>query len=220
MTSNKNIYNVMIVDDHALFRDGLKLLLNSFPNFKVVAEASNGEEFLQTLELIPVDIVLLDIEMPILNGIEATKIAIKKQANLKIITLSMYGDEEYYYKMIEAGASGFLLKDSDIDEVHSALNAVVEGKSYFSQELLQNLINNLKNQDENTKETFDLSAREIEIIDLICQGLSNIEIGEKLFLSKRTVEKHRANILEKTNSKNTASLVMLAIKNKIVDVEQ
>ncbi|MCK9255454.1 MAG: response regulator transcription factor [Bacteroidales bacterium] len=218
MTSNKNIYNVMIVDDHALFRDGLKLLLNSFPNFKVVAEASNGEEFLQTLELIPVDIVLLDIEMPILNGIEATKIAIKKQANLKIITLSMYGDEEYYYKMIEAGASGFLLKDSDIDEVHSALNAVVEGKSYFSQELLQNLINNLKNQDENTKETFDLSAREIEIIDLICQGLSNIEIGEKLFLSKRTVEKHRANILEKTNSKNTASLVMFAIKNKIVSI--
>ncbi|NLB85912.1 MAG: response regulator transcription factor [Bacteroidales bacterium] len=208
----------MIVDDHALFRDGLKLLLNSFPNFKVVAEASNGEEFLQTLELIPVDIVLLDIEMPILNGIEATKIAIKKQANLKIITLSMYGDEEYYYKMIEAGASGFLLKDSDIDEVHSALNAVVEGKSYFSQELLQNLINNLKNQDENTKETFDLSAREIEIIDLICQGLSNIEIGEKLFLSKRTVEKHRANILEKTNSKNTASLVMFAIKNKIVSI--
>lgn len=208
----------MIVDDHALFRDGLKLLLNSFPNFKVVAEASNGEEFLQTLELIPVDIVLLDIEMPILNGIEATKIAIKKQANLKIITLSMYGDEEYCYKMIEAGASGFLLKDSDIDEVHSALNAVVEGKSYFSQELLQNLINNLKNQDENTKETFDLSAREIEIIDLICQGLSNIEIGEKLFLSKRTVEKHRANILEKTNSKNTASLVMFAIKNKIVSI--
>ncbi len=220
MKTIKKTYNLMIVDDHALFRNGLKLILSSLPNFKVVAEASNGEEFLNTLDLIPVDIVLMDIEMPVLNGIEATKLALKKQPNLKIITLSMYGDEEYYHKMIDAGASGFLLKDSDIDEVHSALNSVAEGKSYFSQELLRNLIKNFQNQDENPKETFDLSAREVEIIDLICQGFSNIEIGEKLFLSKRTVEKHRANILEKTNTKNTASLVMFAIKNKIVDVEQ
>lgn len=218
MTTKNNSYNIIIVDDHALFRKGLKLLLNSFGDFKVVAEASNGIEFLETLDVIPVDIALLDIDMPEMDGIEAAEKALKKYPNLKIITLSMYGDEEYYSKMVETGVSGFLLKDSDIDEVHAALTSVIEGKNYFSQELLQNLIRSLKNQDEQPKDFYDLSAREIEIILLICQGFSNIEIGEKLFLSKRTVEKHRANILEKTDTKNTASLVMFAIKNKIVNV--
>lgn len=213
-----NIYNVMIVDDHALFRNGLKLLLNSFKEFKVVAEASNGTEFLNTIDVLPVDVVLLDIDMPEMNGIEAAQKALHKFPELKIITLSMYGDEDYYYKMVEAGVCGFLLKDSDIDEVHAALCSVIEGKNYFSQELLQNLLRNIKNTEDNPTEIFDLSAREIEIIALICQGLSNVEIGEKLFLSKRTVEKHRANILEKTDTKNTASLVMFAIKNKIVVV--
>ncbi len=217
-TNNSKTYNVMIVDDHALFRNGLKLLLNSFSNFKVVAEASNGVEFLEVLDIIRVDIVLMDIEMPLMNGFEASQKAIEKFPDLKIITLSMYGDEDYYYKMIEAGVSGFLLKDSDIDEVHTALISVSEGKNYFSQELLQNLIKNFRSQDDNLKTLFDLSSREIEIVSLICHGLSNNEIGDKLFLSKRTVEKHRANILEKTNSKNTASLVMFAIKNKIVEI--
>lgn len=217
-TNNSKTYNVMIVDDHALFRNGLKLLLNSFSNFKVVAEASNGVEFLEVLDIIRVDIVLMDIEMPLMNGFEASQKAIEKFPDLKIITLSMYGDEDYYYKMIEAGVSGFLLKDSDIDEVHAALISVSEGKNYFSQELLQNLIKSFRDQDDNQKNLFDLSSREIEIVSLICQGLSNNEIGDKLFLSKRTVEKHRANILEKTNSKNTASLVMFAIKNKIVEI--
>jgi DNA-binding NarL/FixJ family response regulator len=218
MTTKNNAYNIIIVDDHALFRKGLKLLLNSFGDFKVVAEASNGYEFLENLDVIPIDIALLDIDMPEMDGIEAAEKALKKYPSLKIITLSMYGDEEYYSKMVEAGVCGFLLKDSDIDEVHAALTSVIEGKNYFSQELLQNLIRSLKNQDEQPKDFYDLSAREIEIISLICQGLSNIEIGEKLFLSKRTVEKHRANILEKTDTKNTASLVMFAIKNKIVTV--
>lgn len=218
MTTKNSVYNVMIVDDHALFRNGLKLLLNSFNDFKVITEAANGVEFLEILDVIPVDVVLLDIDMPEMDGIEAAQRALKKFPTLKIITLSMYGDEEYYSKMVEAGVSGFLLKDSDIDEVHSALCSVIEGKNYFSQELLQNLIRSLKNQDEQPKEFYDLSAREVEIISLICQGFSNVEIGEKLYLSKRTVEKHRANILEKTETKNTASLVMFAIKNKIVAV--
>ncbi|MDR2009644.1 MAG: response regulator transcription factor [Bacteroidales bacterium] len=217
MTKDK-IFNVMIVDDHALFRNGLKLLLNSYNDFNVVAEASNGIEFLDSVDVLPIDVVLLDINMPEMDGVEAAQIALKRNPELKIVTLSMYGDENYYYKMVEAGVAGFLLKDSDIDEVHSALRSVVEGRSYFSQELLQNLLKNIKNTSEQTKSVSELSDREIEIILLICQGYSNAEISEKLFLSKRTVEKHRANILEKTNTKNTASLVMYAIKNKIVDV--
>jgi DNA-binding NarL/FixJ family response regulator len=215
---NDTVYNIMIVDDHALFRNGLKLLLSTYSEFKVIAEASNGIEFLNCLDVIPVDIVLLDIDMPEMNGITAAQIALKKFPDLKIVTLSMYGDEDYYYKMVEAGVSGFLLKDSEIDEVYSALCNVIEGKNYFSQELLQNLLRSLKNSSDQPKEISDLSEREIEIIALICQGLSNVEISEKLFLSKRTVEKHRANILEKTNNKNTASLVMFAIKNRIVEV--
>lgn len=218
MMKSKNTYNIMIVDDHALFRNGLKLLLNSQDDFNVVSEASNGIEFLESLELLPIDIVLLDINMPEMDGVQAAQIALKKNPDLKIITLSMYGDEEYYYKMVEAGVSGFLLKDSDIDEVYSALRSVIDGKNYFSQELLQNLLKNIKNSTEQSKEVSELTEREIEIILLICQGFSNIEISEKLFLSKRTVEKHRANILEKTNTKNTASLVMFAIKNKIVEL--
>ncbi len=218
MMTKNSVHNVMIVDDHALFRNGLKLLLNSFKDFKVVAEAANGLEFLNTIDVLPIDVVLLDIDMPEMNGIEAAQKALLKFPDLKIITLSMYGDEDYYYKMVEAGVCGFLLKDSDIDEVYAALCSVIEGKNYFSQELLQNLLRNIKNTDDSPAEILDLSSREIEIIALICQGLSNLEIGEKLFLSKRTVEKHRANILEKTDTKNTASLVMFAIKNKIVAV--
>ncbi len=217
MKSNKQ-YNIMIVDDHALFRNGLKLLLNAFDNFKVVAEASNGLEFLETIKVIPVDVVLLDIEMPEMDGIKAAQKALKEKPDLKIITLSMYGDEEYYYKMVEAGVVGFLLKDSDIDEVHAALVSVMDGKNYFSQDLLQNLIYTLKTTSDKVVDTGDLSPREVEIISLVCKGMSNAEISEELFLSKRTVEKHRANVLEKTNTRNTASLVMYAIKNRIVQV--
>lgn len=217
MKSNKP-YNIMIVDDHALFRNGLKLLLNSFDNFKVVAEASNGLEFLETVNVLPIDVVLLDIEMPEMDGIKAAQKALKEKPDLKIITLSMYGDEEYYYKMVEAGVVGFLLKDSDIDEVYAALVSVMDGKNYFSQDLLQNLIYTLKTTNDKVVDTGDLSPREVEIISLVCKGMSNAEISEELFLSKRTVEKHRANILEKTNTRNTASLVMYAIKNRIVQV--
>jgi DNA-binding NarL/FixJ family response regulator len=217
MNDNK-VYNIIIVDDHALFRNGLKLLLNTSPKFKVIGEASNGKEFINLLNIVPVDIVLLDIQMPEMNGIEAAQIALKNCPNLKIITLSMYGDEEYYYKMVNLGVCGFLMKDSDIDEVFKALNSVVEGKNYFSQELLQNIIKNIHGNNPDEIVLKHLTQREIEIIQLICQGYSNMEIGEKLFLSKRTVEKHRANIMEKTNTNNTASLVMFAIKHNIVKI--
>ncbi len=207
----------MIVDDHALFRHGLKLILNSQSDFKVVSEASNGIEFLRNIEIVPVDVVLLDIAMPEMNGIEAAEIALKKFPDLKIIALSMYRDEDYYNKMLEKGVSGFLLKESGIDEVFTAIRSVIDGKSYFSQELLLNLIRNISNVT-NKPKINNLSERELEIVTLICQGLSNQEIAEKLFLGKRTVEKHRANILIKTDTKNTASLVMYAIRNGIVEI--
>lgn len=209
---------IIIVDDHVLFRNGLVLLLNSNVDFEVIAEASNGKEFLEILKEMTPDIVLMDISMPEMDGVKATELAIEKNPELKIITLSMFGDEEYYYKMMDAGACAFLLKESDIDEVYSAIYNVMDGNSFFSKELLQNLISNFKDEDSVHDLVKELSEREIEITVLVCDGLSNQEIAEKLFLSKRTVEKHRANILTKLNLKNTASLVMFAIKNKLVNL--
>jgi len=207
--------HIMIVDDHKLFRDGLKLLLKSHPFICEISEASSGEEFLEYLPKIKPDVVIMDISMPGMNGIDATKKAIGMMPNLKVIALSMYGDEEYYSNMISAGAKAFLLKNSDIDEVYNAILSVCEGRNYFSQEIMYNLVKNIS-QVKKTVTTPDLTEREIEILFFICKGLSNQEIGDKLFISKRTVDKHRANILEKTGNNNTASLVMWAIKSGII----
>lgn len=210
-----NSIQLMIVDDHKLFRDGLKLLLKNQSFISDIFEASSGDEFLELLPLIKPDIVVMDIAMPGMNGIDATRKAIELFPDIKIIALSMYADEQYYSNMIAAGAKAFLLKNSDIEEVQNAIVSVCEGKNYFSQEIMYNLVKNI-NQVKKTINTPDLTERELEILFLICKGLSNQEIGDSLFISKRTVDKHRANILEKTNNNNTASLVMWAIRNGLV----
>jgi DNA-binding NarL/FixJ family response regulator len=208
---------IVIADDHQLFRNGLKILLAAFPEFEVIGEASNGEEFLSLIKNLPADVALMDINMPEMDGIETVKRAVKICNNLNIIALSMYSEEEYYYKMVDAGAKGFLLKDSNISEVKEAILTVRNGGSYFSQELLHNVIQKIKRREHENKSA-NLSKREIEILLKICEGLSNQEIAETLFISKRTVDKHRANLLGKTNSKNTASLMVFAIKNKLIEI--
>ena len=124
---------IIICDDHQLFRNGLKILLNAFPEFEVIGEASNGEEFLKIIKNIKADVALMDINMPEMDGIEATRKGLKINPDLNIIALSMYGEEEYYYKMVDAGAKGFLVKDSDISEVREAVLSIMKGGSYFSQ---------------------------------------------------------------------------------------
>jgi DNA-binding NarL/FixJ family response regulator len=208
---------IIITDDHQLFRNGLKILINAFPEFEVTGEASNGEEFLSMLKNTQADVVLMDINMPEMDGIEATRKGLKLCPGIDIIALSMYGDEEYYYKMVDAGAKGFLLKDSDISEVKEAILTVRKGGSYFSQELLYHVIQKIKHREHESKSA-NLSKREKEILIKICEGLSNQEIAETLFISKRTVDKHRANLLGKTNSKNTASLILFAIRNKLIEI--
>ena len=211
---------VILADDHTLFRNGLKFLINSKDDFKVCAEVSNGVELLDALSKTQFDIVLLDISMPEMDGFEAAEKIKELYPDLPIITLSMFGEEEYYFKMVGIGVKGFLLKNSDFDEVYNALVAVMAGGSYFSQELLLNLVNNLQvaSIPSETENEDSLSEREKEILILICKGLSNKEIGEQLFISKRTVDKHRANILVKTNCKNTANLVVYAITNNIAEL--
>lgn len=215
---NNDSRKIILVDDHTLFRNGLRILLNALPDYLVVGEAANGQEFIELLDNTTADLVLLDIDMPVMDGIEAANLALQKFPELKIITLSMYGEEDYYYKMVDAGVKGFLLKNSDMKEVKSALETVYEGGNYFSSELLQNLISSLRTNSKNKEPQTELSDREIEILILICQGLSNQEIADQLFISKRTVDKHRANILEKSECKNTAQLVMYAIKNQLVEI--
>lgn len=209
---------IILVDDHALFRSGLRILLDNLEEYTISGEAANGLEFLNLLEKQQPDLVLLDIDMPVMDGIEAARRALAKYPDLKIITLSMYGEEDYYYKMVDAGVKGFLLKNSDINEVKTALKTVLEGGSYFSSELLQTLVNSLRSITQHHEKQNVLSERETEILILICQGYSNQEIADQLFISKRTVDKHRANILEKSESKNTAQLVMYAIKNQLVEI--
>ncbi|MCK5822848.1 MAG: response regulator transcription factor [Bacteroidales bacterium] len=214
----KNQIAVIIVDDHTLFRNGLKILLNNFENIKIVGEASDGKEYLDKINTIKSDIVLMDINMPVMDGIEATKKSLEKFPDQKIIALSMYGDAEYYYKMIDAGVKGFLLKNSDITEVVDAIEKVNVGENYFSQELLYNVVKNINPAEKIKNQQIKLSKRELEVLEQICKGLSNQEIADVLSISKRTVDKHRANLLSKTQSKNTASLVMYAIENKLVDM--
>jgi DNA-binding NarL/FixJ family response regulator len=209
---------VTLVDDHALFRNGLKILLSANPEISVISEAANGKEFLETIKHKLPHIVLMDINMPVMDGVEATQEAMEKYPDLKIIALSMFGEEDYYYRMINAGVKGFLLKNSEINEVIEAIRQVEKGNSYFSQELLYNVIKSFKPHKEVETELAALSKRELQVLEEICKGLSNQEIADNLFISKRTVDKHRANLLSKTNSKNTANLIMYAIKNKLIAI--
>ncbi len=211
---------IALVDDHSLFRRGLKMLLASRPDFKVVAEASSGEEFLELLDEAQPDVVFMDYSMGGMNGAETTERALERMPELKIISLTMFGDNAYYSRMASSGAKGFLLKDSEFDEVVEAVCTVCEGGNYFSALLLESISQTLRSADSlPIVDQHDmLSDREVEILVGICQGLSTQEIADKLFISKRTVDKHRANILEKSGCKNTASLVVYAIKSGLVEV--
>ncbi len=209
-------YRIVLVDDHSLFRSGLKGLLERYAGCSVVAEAGDGEEFLKLVPDLEADVVFMDFSMPGLDGAQTTERALARRSDLKIITLSMFGEESYYQRMVEAGARGFLLKDSDMGDVIEAIETVVGGGSYFSPALLASLAGRMRTRDEADDE--QLSSREREILVAVCRGLSNQEIADELFISKRTVDKHRANILEKTGCKNTASLVVYAIKNHIVEL--
>jgi DNA-binding NarL/FixJ family response regulator len=208
---------IALVDDHTLFRDGLGRLLATDERFEVVGEASSGKEFLELWPTIGADVVFMDIDMPGMGGIEASERLLALDPEARIIALSMHGEQEYYFAMVEAGAKGFLLKNSSFDEVATAVEVVAGGGTYFSQELLSSLVTALRYSGEVTHGEA-LSEREAEILPLICQGFSNQQIGDRLFISKRTVDKHRANILDKTGCKNTASLVVFAVKNNLIEI--
>ena len=209
---------IVLVDDHSLFRNGLRGLLEHCAACSVVGEAGSGEELLALLPDIEADIVFMDFAMPGIDGAQATERALALRPDLRIIALSMFGEESYYTRMVEAGARGFLLKDSEIDDVIEAIDTVMAGGSYFSPRLLASLTGRMRSREREEIPDEQLSAREREILVAVCRGLSNQEIADELFISKRTVDKHRANILEKTGCKNTAALVVYAIRHGIVEL--
>ena len=210
---------IILVDDHSLFRSGMRGLLDRYDGIRVVGEASTGEEFLAMLPATEADVVFMDFAMPGMNGAETTEKALALEPGLKVITLSMFGDENYYSRMVQAGAKGFLMKDSPMDEVLRAIETVAAGGTYFCEEVLRSLASRMQTAVSGYEGSDErLSTREIEILVCVCRGLSNQEIADELFISKSTVAKHRANILEKTGCKNTASLVVYAVRHGLVDV--
>ena len=209
--------DIYIVDDHALFREGLKLLLRNLPFIGTLYEAGNGAEFVEGLKQHPVNVALVDIEMSVMNGINAARIAREIQPSVKILALSMYSDKNYYLSMIEAGACGFLLKNSNFEEVEKAIIDVCNDKSYISIEILNDILKHSGKTENSATET-GLTDRETEVLVLICKGFTNSEIADRLVVSKRTVDKHRENLLLKTQSKNTANLVIYAIKSGILHI--
>jgi DNA-binding NarL/FixJ family response regulator len=212
------LYKIIVVDDHEVFRMGLKLLLGMINGVIVIGEAANGKEFLDICEKQEPDLVFMDINMPVLDGINATERALKKYPDLKIIALTTFGDSDTFDRMIFAGVEGFMLKNSGFNDFKSAIEKVMKGGNYFSEELLMNFTKNIIASKIKEKEKLpELTRREKEILKLICAGHSNQKIGEELFISSRTVEKHKTNLLCKTETSNTVNLILYAIKHKIVE---
>jgi two-component system, NarL family, response regulator NreC len=210
---------VLLADDHAVTRAGLRLLLERQPNIEVVGEAENGRELIELAAGLTPDIAVVDIAMPNLNGIEATRQIVAKQPRLSVVILSMYSDETYVMRALEAGARAFLLKDSAIADLMSAVEAVSQGKSFFSPKisriLAEDYVRTLKQR--NAADTYELlTSREREIIQLLAEGKTNKEVAALLNISVYTVETHRNKILQKLGLHNTAELVLYAVRKRII----
>lgn len=209
---------VLIVDDHEFFRHGLKMVINRLKYAHIVGEAANGEDFLKMIPAKKPDIVLMDIQMPLMNGIEATEKAMEKYPDLKVVALTMFEDEEYLQRMIDAGAKGFLLKNITRDVLDQALQAISSGNNYYSPELLEFFTRRVSKDHKDDEGDIHFTRREKEVLQLLCDGLSNKEIADKLYISERTVVGHKSNLLSKTNCKSTIGLLSFAIKNKLVEI--
>jgi len=214
---------IILVDDEVLFRKGIYFLLQREENIEIIFEASNGDELINYLKKNDAhpDIILMDLKMPLLNGVEATKIIRNDFPEIKIIALTSYNTDSFISNMIKIGASSYLLKNATPTEMISTINQVFE-KGFFYNETIFEIINRQNISNFKPKSQFteiSLTTREREVLELICQQMSAVEIAEKLFISTRTVEGHRNNLLLKTEAKNIAGLVVFAIQNNIVLIE-
>lgn len=211
-----NVIRVAIAEDQRLFRECLIPILNNFDNIEVVFEASNGREMLTQLRQSPVSphVVLLDLTMPEMNGLETTEVLKKEFPDLKIIILSVHNEERHIVRMVGMGVHGYLVKNAELTEVRSAIESVYDKGFYFNETVLKALQNGMtQKKTKHFEVETALTPREKEVLLLICKEFTTPEIADKLYLSVRTVDGHRNNLLEKTGSRNTAGLVLYAIKN-------
>jgi DNA-binding NarL/FixJ family response regulator len=210
-----NKIKVLLTDDHQIIIDGLKSLLKNSDEIVVAAEANNGREALRILELLSIDVVLMDIDMPVLNGIETLKEIRKQFRNVKVIILSMHNEAGMIKSLMDIGANGYLLKSCSQDELIGAIKKVSTGQNYFSTDVTLALLNASTTSTSEQKNEL-LTDRETEILKLIAAGFSNKEIGDQLFISHRTVDTHRTNLMKKLDVNNIAGLISYAIRNGIV----
>ncbi len=205
---------ILIVDDHQILLDGIEAMLHGVGDFKVIGKCSDGNSALNFLNDNPVDIVLTDLYMPKMTGMELTQKVKKKFPNIKILALSVSYDVSIVHDLIDAGISGFIIKTIGRDELIEAIKTIAQGNIYFSREVSNEILRSLSNKSE--EETYHLTDREIEIVKLIAQEFSNAEIADKLCISERTVETHRKNIYRKTNTKTIVGLIKYAVEHKLI----
>tara|TARA_Y100001935_G_C17080168_1_gene395935 strand:- start:45 stop:701 length:657 start_codon:yes stop_codon:yes gene_type:complete len=216
-----NKIRILIVDDHTLIINGIKSLLSPLVEFDIVGEAHDGLEAIAKASELKPDVIIMDISMPIMNGIEACREILSKLPDIKILALTQHENTEYVLKFLEAGGCGYLLKNSKKEEFVEAINESMKGRKYFTKSISNLLLNNLLNEEENIKEEeskISLTKREIEIIKLIAEELNNSQIAEQLNISLRTVETHRRNIMQKLKVKNIVSLIKYAVANNLIEL--
>lgn len=210
--------NLIIADDHPIFRDGLKSVLKKIPFVGQLYQCENGRDVIELLEKVDADFVLLDVEMPVLNGVDTVKWIKENRPEVKIIILTMFNNQRYVMELYDLGVTGYLLKNTNLEELTKAIKFVIQGDNYFCAEAQETIFKNLVRRDKVnvSKEKVDkISKREMEILKLICEQFSTDEISEMLFISPLTVKRHRQILMEKTDSKNLAGLVVFSIKNDI-----
>lgn len=217
-----NEKRILLVDDHQLIIDGLKGFFENHATYKVVGEANDGEEAIRITPALMPDVILMDVEMPKITGIQTCEEIKRTYPQCKVIIVSMHQEKELIKKLVERGADGYLLKNASRDEVLKAIDTVVSGESYFSNDVTLSLLNKAK-QSENggfstaNEQLQELTEREIEIIKLVAEGMTNKEIGETLFISHRTVDTHRTNLMKKLDINNVAGLIRFAFKNGLAE---
>ena len=208
---------ILLADDHTMVRQGLRKVLEERPEWQVVAEAGDGHEAVRLAELHKPDVAVLDVAMPLLNGIEATRRIAKRVPQTRILVLSMYSDEAYVTQMMKAGATGYLLPDSAGVDLLEAVQSVAQGKSYFSPAVARLMLDDYARQRGTDDDRYEsLSDREREIFQLIAEGKANKEIAALLFISLSTVETHRARIMEKLDLHSAAEIVLYAVRRGVI----
>jgi DNA-binding NarL/FixJ family response regulator len=214
-----NKIKIALADDYKIFREGLKVSLSSDDQINVIHEADNGEDLLTNIEKDKPNLIIMDLKMPIMDGMEATQIIRKKYPEIKILVVSMYDDDKFIIHLMEIGANGYLLKNAEPDEIRKAIHAVTENGYYFNDLVNKALLKKLvirSNIKPSFNENVELTERELEVLKLICEEKTATEIGKEIFLSPRSVEGIRQRLIEKVGVRNMAGLVMFAAKSGIV----